>query len=368
MVAFVDLLRAAGMRVEIGRILLFLDALPAVNAQDLAILHLVGRVTLCTNPGDQALYDQCFAAFFLVSTSSDHAVAPEIEPPAMLPGSAAMLQRYGALDEKELDVGATSPEERLRQRNIARLSEAEKVQVHALIARMRGKVALRTCRRRQPASTGPLDIRATVRAALQRAGDPDGLHRRRHRLKPRRRVLLLDVSGSMSPYAGGLLRLAFAAHQSARNHTEVFTIGTRLTRITPYFRTGDAETAIVGASRAIPDWSGGTRLGDQLKAFLDFWGHRGMARGALLVLASDGWERGDTNMLSAQMERLSRLANRVIWVNPHASTKGFEPLTRGLLAALPFVDEMVAGSTVREMEILLQSLASGTRGTLTRGR
>ena len=356
------------MRVEIGRSLLYLDALAAVDAGNLGVLHLTGRVTLCTNRADQALYDACFATFFLACASGDDAAAPEIQPPAMLPGSTAMRQRSGPIDEKELDIGATSPEERLRHRNLAKLSEAEKVQVYALIAQMRGKVALRICRRRRPSRTGPLDIRATVRAALARAGDPDGLHRRRHRLKPRRRVLLLDVSGSMSPYAGGLLRLAFAAHQSARNHTEVFTIGTRLTRITPYFRTGDAETAIVGASRAIPDWSGGTRLGDQLKAFLDLWGHRGMARGALLVLASDGWERGDTNMLAAQMERLSRLANRVIWVNPHSSTRGFEPLTRGLLAALPFVDEVVAGSTVNELEMLLHSLASCARSLPANGR
>ncbi len=356
MLDFVALLREAGMRIEIERVDVYLEALSVVEAYDLGALHLAGRLTLCSRLSDLALYDACFASHFL-GDAHEEGLEPEIDLPPMLPGSAATLQRFGSHDERELHVGATSPEERLRHSNLAKLSDEEKAQVHALIASMRGRVELRPCRRRQPWRTGVLDMRLTVQSAFRHAGDPDGLHRRRPRLKSRRRVFLLDVSGSMSPYAGGLLRLAFAAHHCAPGFTEVFTIGTRLTRITPHLRVGDAESAIVGASRAIPDWSGGTRLGDQIKAFLDLWGHRGMARGAILVLASDGWERGDTTMLTTQMERLSRLTRRIIWVNPHASVKGFEPLARGMQAALPFIDELVAGSTANEMEAVLRSLA-----------
>ena len=358
LLAFVAALRKAGLRAEMPRVQLLLDAIEAVSAGTLSALHLAGRLTLCASAAELPLYDACFARFFLQADPNEQTMEPDPKAPPMLPGSATAMQRRGSKEEHELDIGATSPSELLRHRNLARLSEEEKAQVHALIARMQGEVSLRPTRRNAPSRIGCLDMPRTVRAAMARAGEPDRLHRCRPRAKPRRRVLLLDVSGSMSPYAGGLLRLAFAAHRSAPGHTEVFTIGTRLTRITPFLRTGDAEAAIVGASRAIPDWSGGTRLGDQLKAFLDIWGQRGMARGSTVVLASDGWERGETDLLGAQMQRLSRLANCIIWVNPHASTRGFEPLTRGMQAALPFIDHFVAGSTADELDTLLALLAA----------
>jgi uncharacterized protein len=190
------------------------------------------------------------------------------------------------------------------------------------------------------------------------AGDPDRLHLRVRRTRPRKRVLLLDISGSMAPYSGGLLNFGYAAHRCAPQQTEVFTIGTRLTRITQYLRSRDPELAMVGASRAILDWSGGTRIGDQLKTFLDLWGQRGMARGAIVVIASDGWERGNTAVLAEQVRRLSNLAERIIWANPHKSTPGFEPLTRGMQAALPYIDQLVAGSTANEFARLLDLLGA----------
>ena len=365
LLAFAAALRRAGLRVEMPRVQLLIEAIEALSASTLSVLHLAGRLTLCSRETELPLYDACFARFFLQADPNEQTVEPDPETPPMLPGSAATMQRRSSEnEEREFDIGATSPAELLRHRNLAGLSEEEKAQVHALIARMQGGVSLRPSRRHAPSRTGGLDMPRTARAAMARAGEPDRLHRRRPRAKPRRRVLLLDVSGSMSPYAGGLLRLAFAAHRSAPGHTEVFTIGTRLTRITPFLRTSDAEAAIVGASRAIPDWSGGTRLGDQLKAFLDIWGQRGMARRSIVVLASDGWERGETDLLGAQMQRLSRLANCIIWVNPHASTRGFEPLTRGMQAALPFVDHFVAGSTAAELDTLLALLAAPTASTI----
>ena len=333
------------------------EALSLLDEKGLVALYTGARLTLCARAADLPIFDRCFAHFFLHGDLNEQTVDPDPEAPPMLPGSATTRPRGASEDQRELDIGATSPEERLRFRNLARLSAEEKRQVYALIAKMRGKLAMRRSRRHVGARAGHLDIRTTVRAALKRGGEPDALHRRQRSEKPRRRVLLLDVSGSMSPYAGGLMRLAYAAHRCAPRHTEVFTIGTRLTRITPYLRSGEAEEAIIAASAAIPDWSGGTRLGDQLKAFLDIWGHRGMARGAKIVLASDGWERGDTGLLAEQMQRLRRLAKQLIWVNPHASTIGFEPLTRGMQAALPFIDWLVAGSTVHEFDSLLSLLA-----------
>lgn len=357
LLAFVDTCRQAGMRVDMSRVAMLFEALGHLDAQGLAPLYIGSRVTLCGRAQDLPVFDRCFARFFLHGDLNEQVVEPDPEASPMLPGSATTRPRSASEDQREIDIGATSPEERLRFRNLARLSEEEKRQVYALIANMRGRLALRRSRRQVRAHAGRLDMRTTVRAALKRGGEPDVLHFRQRSAKPRRRVLLLDVSGSMSPYAGGLMRLAFAAHRCAPHHTEVFTIGTRLTRITSYLRSGDAEDAIVAASAAIPDWSGGTRLGDQLKAFLDIWGHRGMARGAKIVLASDGWERDDVSQLATQMQRLRRLAKQIIWVNPHASTAGFEPLTRGMQAALPSVHRLIAGSTAHELETLLNLLA-----------
>jgi uncharacterized protein with von Willebrand factor type A (vWA) domain len=164
-------------------------------------------------------------------------------------------------------------------------------------------------------------------------------------------VFLLDVSGSMAPYADALLRFAHVAVRR-RTGTEVFTLGTRLTRVSRELRRRDADLALSAVARTVPDWSGGTRLGELLRAFLDRWGQRGTARGAVVVVASDGWERGDPQVLGEQMARLHRLAHRVVWVNPHRGKPGFAPLTAGLLAALPHVDDFVSGHSLAAYEEL----------------
>jgi uncharacterized protein with von Willebrand factor type A (vWA) domain len=168
-------------------------------------------------------------------------------------------------------------------------------------------------------------------------------------------VLLVDVSGSMQPYADSLLRFA---HAASRLHpgTEVFTLGTRLTRVTTALRLREADAAMAELSAAVPDWSGGTRLGEQLRAFLVRWGRRGCARGAVVVICSDGWERGDPELLADQMGQLARLAHRVIWVNPHRGLPGFEPRAAGMAAALPHVDALVAGHSLAAYERLAETI------------
>ncbi|HEX7161072.1 MAG TPA: VWA domain-containing protein, partial [Trebonia sp.] len=163
------------------------------------------------------------------------------------------------------------------------------------------------------------------------------------RAKPRRLVLLLDVSGSMAPYADVLLRFAHAAVRVAPATSEVFTVSTRLTRISRQLRIRDPDLALRAAGAAVPDWSGGTLLGETLRAFLDRWGQRGTARRAVVVIASDGWERGDATLLGEQAARLARLAHAIIWVNPHKGKSGFAPETAGMVAVLPHIDELVAG-------------------------
>jgi uncharacterized protein with von Willebrand factor type A (vWA) domain len=202
-----------------------------------------------------------------------------------------------------------------------------------------------------------VDPRRTVRESLRRVGEPVRLERRRRRVRPRRLVLLLDVSGSMTPYADALLRFAHAAVRRRPGLTEVFTIGTRLTRVTRGLRHRDPDAALRAAGAAIPDWHGGTRLADTLRAFLDRWGRRGTARGAVVVILSDGWERGDPAALAEQLDRLSRLAYRLVWVNPHRGKSGYAPLAGGMAAALPFLDHFVAGHSLAALEELVGVIA-----------
>jgi uncharacterized protein with von Willebrand factor type A (vWA) domain len=191
---------------------------------------------------------------------------------------------------------------------------------------------------------------------LRKGGEVDEILMRRHRPRPRRIVELIDVSGSMQLYADAHLRFAHVVSRR-RPDVEVFTIGTRLTRITRQMTARDPDAALRAVGAAIPDWSGGTRLGDLLKAFLDRWGQRGTARGAVVVIASDGWERGDVSLLGEQMARLHRLAHSVIWVNPHAGKEGFAPATAGMTAALPYVDALVAGHNLEAFEALARRLS-----------
>jgi uncharacterized protein with von Willebrand factor type A (vWA) domain len=199
-----------------------------------------------------------------------------------------------------------------------------------------------------------LDVRATLRRSHRTGGDPvERLHRRR-RESPRRLVALLDVSGSMAPYARAYLLLLEGAARGARAETFVF--ATRLTRVTGALREGRARAALERAAGAAPDWAGGTRLGDALRAFNDRFGRRGMARDSVVVIFSDGWEGGDPSLLGREMERLARLAYRIVWVNPRVAARGFAPLTGGMAAALPHVDELVSGHSLAALDAVVEAI------------
>ncbi|MGW1653277.1 VWA domain-containing protein [Streptomyces atratus] len=204
--------------------------------------------------------------------------------------------------------------------------------------------------RLRPSRRGDVDPRRTVRELLRHVGEPARLRHRTPTTEPRRVVLPLDVSGSMAPYAGALLRFAYAA--AARTPTEVFTIGTRLTRVTREMAHRDLDAALAAVADAVPDRSGGTRLGEMLRNFLDRWGQRSCARGAVVVVLSDGWERGDPALLAARMYRLLRLAHRVVWAKPRKTRPCYAPLAAGMAAALPHVDAFVEGHSPAALERL----------------
>lgn len=361
MTGFARALRANGVAADPTRLATALDALTQVDPLDAEQVYWSGRVTLCAEPDDLPRYDAVFDTWFRGRAPA----SPGLTPPET-PGRLLQLRPIGAADgaAKEPDDDADDPlrtaasaVEVLRHRDMAELDEDERGEINALIALLAPRVGSRRSRRRRPRGHHGIDISRTVRAMLRDGGEPATLARLRPRVKPRRLVLLLDVSGSMGPYADVMLRFAHAAVRVAPASTEVFTMSTRLTRVTRQLRLRDPELALRAAGTAIPDWSGGTRLGESLRAFLDLWGQRGAARRAVVVLASDGWERGDAALLGEQAARLARLAHRVVWVNPHRGKDGFAPVTAGMAAALPHLDELLAGHTLDALHTLADVIA-----------
>ena len=248
----------------------------------------------------------------------------------------------------------------LRERDFALYTSAEHEEARRLMADLRLAGALRRSRRLRPSrrqrARGHPDLRRTIRRSLRSGREPI----RRSFLVPssraRRVVLLCDVSGSMEPYARALVRFLHAA-VVGRNRVEAFALGTRLTRITRELSSRDPDVALRAAGVAVRDWSGGTRLGEGLRAFNDGYGQRGLARGAVVVILSDGWDRGDPDALAEQMARLQRVAFRIVWVNPLKASAGFAPLARGMAAALPYVDEFVEGHSLASLETLAEVIA-----------
>ena len=356
-VALGTALRGAGVAVGPERVQRFVDALDHLDPRARADVYWAGRATLCSHPEHLATFDRVFAAFF-----DGHAahvrrapVLPAREVVSAVSAPAPDPQGSDSDDEPAVVANASAVEV-LRRRDVAALDARERAELQRLLARFSLPGVERRTRRWQRHRRGDVDRLRTVRRLLRSGGEISALARRSTRTQPRRVVLLVDVSGSMSPYADALLRFAHAASRG-RERTEVFSMGTRLTRLTRELSHRDPDTAMAAVAAAIPDWSGGTRLGEQLKAFLDRWGQRGMARGAIVVVLSDGWERGDPTLLGEQMARLSRLANRVVWANPRRARPGFEPLVGGLVAALPHVDAFVNGHSLEALEHLAEVVA-----------
>ncbi|MGY1620298.1 VWA domain-containing protein [Geodermatophilus sp. SYSU D00691] len=353
LLGFARTLRAAGVAASPDRVEAMLAAVGSLDVLDATDVYWAGRLTLCAGPDDLDRYDAAFSAWFGGDRPRQAPRAPRDREivSAMAPldvGSGEGEQRD---DASELAAQASAAEV-LRHRDVSELTIAEREHLRRLFTLLRPASPMRPSRRRRPNPLGAVHPARTVRRALRDGGEVTRLMHRRAAPRPRRVVLLVDVSGSMSPYADALLRFAHVAVRARPSSTEVFTIGTRLTRVTREMRLRDPDKALAASGSAIPDWSGGTRLGEVLKAFLDRWGQRGMARGAVVVVCSDGWERGGSELLGEQMARLRRLAHAVVWVNPHKGREGYEPLTGGMQAALPSIDHFVSGHSLAAFEEL----------------
>ena len=356
LLGFARALRAAGVPVTQDRAHGYLAAVALVGLDDARATYVAGRATLCASPDDLVRYDQVHEAYFNPRDGLPRSRPAEEGIPTFSGLPLAEGDGAGDGEPDEVVRAMASDTEVLRHRDVAALSAAEKHRLASMFAGLRPRPPMRRTSRHQRWHRGTVDASRTLRASLRQMGEPAEIAWRRRGNKPRRVVLLLDVSGSMSGYADALLRLAHRLTQSA-GVVETFTVGTRLTHVTRALRGKDTERALVAAGETVPDWSGGTRLGENLRTFLDRWGQRGMARGAVVVVFSDGWERGDPSMLAEQMARLHRIAHRVVWVNPHRGKAGYEPVQQGVMAVLPHVDDFVAGHSLATYAELVEVVA-----------
>ena len=355
---FAAALREAGVACDAHRVQAYLAAVGEIDVAEPAQLYWAGRLTLCSSPDDLPYYEEAFSQWFSIETPPrQRATSPVPKQARIAPlTDTAAGDAESEQGAEQLKVAA-STQEILRHRDLAELTNAEREHLRELLATLRPRPPKRPAARRTPSRRGRLDPSRTLRAMLASGGEPVRLAHARRGSRPRRVVLLIDVSGSMSPYADALLRFAHVFTRCAPGAVEVFTLGTRLTRVSRQLRQRDPERAMLAAGTAVPDFAGGTRLGETMQAFLDRWGQRGVARRAVVTVFSDGWERGDPSLLGDQLARLKRLAHAVFWVNPHAGRAGYAPVQSGIVAALPHLDRLLAGHTLATLERLLGEIA-----------
>jgi uncharacterized protein with von Willebrand factor type A (vWA) domain len=354
-VTFGRVLREAGLEVGPGRVADALKGLDAVELPRQDDVYWTLRQTLVSRREDIDAFDRVFQTWFLGAALPAAAPAKPSPPPQSRQGE----QRKGAppgpgpeLDGGETSLGTWSEDELLRTKDFASMTPEEFARARKLIQAIAVARPIRRTRRLRPDSKGrALDVRRLVRASLATGGDPVQRAFRSRSTSPRKLVLILDVSGSMEAYARALLLYLHAARGSGRG-VETFAFGTRLTRLTPELGARSPEVAFQAAAARVQDWSGGTRIGTSLKAYNDEWGRRGLTRGAVVVVLSDGCERGDATLVGTEMARLARQAFTVVWVNPLKGHAEYEPLAWGMRAALPHVDRFLAGHDVASLESL----------------
>ncbi|MPZ71706.1 MAG: VWA domain-containing protein [Nitriliruptorales bacterium] len=349
LLALVHLLRRAGVTVPTGQVLSFIDAAGALAPVDAIDLYYAGRSTLISHAADLPVYDAVFRALFiggeLAEANTTALVEQHVPAPADPDGGAA------GDDDAPVGVGAVASEvELLRHRRFDQATVAELQAMRLLMAHITLSVPHRLTRRTQPVRRGRTpDLRRSLRGAIRTDGEMVRRAWRRRRSRPRPLVLVLDVSGSMAGYSRALLQFAFVARRPGGD-VEVFAFGTRLTRITRDLAGRDVDRALAAAAERVADWEGGTRIGDSLATLNREHGRLGVLRGAVIVICSDGLERGDPEVLRAEMARLARFAHRVVWVNPLKGDSRYEPVQRGMAAALPSVDRLVAGHDLASLE------------------
>ena len=376
-------LHDAGVPVTPARSADFARALALVRPITRRRLYWTTRAVFVSDPSQTKAFDAVFFSIFGNRTESDfdsddviasasprddrpkpeHKLSPrdsERQDPRAGMASSPADDRDENEDVAEVDVplAMASDEELLRRKSFDALEPHELAELYRLMSRLSLATPLRVTRRYEKGRRGErVDLRRTLRTSLRTGGDPMRLARRRRRLARRRLVLLCDISGSMEPYARAYLQFLACAAGSGPN-AEAFVFATRLTRLTRALASRNPERAIQAAAAAAPDWSSGTRIGEALQAFNDKHGRRGMARGAVVVILSDGWERGDPMLVGREMERLARLAHRIVWVNPRVGGDAFSVRSGGMVAALPHCDALVSGHNLDALKEVVDAIGA----------
>lgn len=362
LVAFADRLRDAGLTVGSGDVLTYSAGLARLDPTDLVDLYWAGRTTIVTRREDIPTYDRVFRKFFLdegealpeplrLTVHSAADVQAVLVVPATEPGP-------DGRDEPAAQLGlAASGAEVLRNKAFALCTPEELATLRRITARMRLTPPRRKTRRTAAARRGRTpDPRRTVRETMRTHGEPSTLFWRRRRMRVRPLILIVDISGSMADYSRGLLQFAHSARR-ATTRVETFCFGTRLTRITKMLQRRRVDDAMEQAAKVVFDWEGGTRIGDSLDAFVRGWGRRGVCRGGIVVICSDGLDRGDPQALASAMERLSRLCHRVVWLNPHrGNVRDSRPSTLGMMVAAPYIDVLLPGNNLHDLEMFAAML------------
>jgi uncharacterized protein with von Willebrand factor type A (vWA) domain len=365
LVNFAAELRSAGLAVGSGDVLTYCAAMTPLDPSDLLDLYWAGRTTLVTRREQIASYDEVFKRYFLDAadpagqllalkaqvTGQNEAV---LEVPATEQGS-------GDRQEEAMLGLMASDAEALRRKSFAACTPEELAAVRRIMARIRLTPPKRRARRTAGARSGRSpDLRRTVRESMRMHGEPAELYWRRRKVRLRPLILVLDVSGSMADYSRNLLQFAYSAKRAAAR-VEVFCFGTRLTRVTRALASRRPDDALELAASTVFDWEGGTRIGACLDTLVRDWGRRGLCRGGIVVICSDGLDRGDPDVLAMAMERLGRLCHRVVWMNPHkGGDPAFRPSTLGMMVAAPHIDLLLSGhdlDSLEELAALLPTLS-----------
>ena len=361
LVGFARALRGAGITVGSGDVLTYLSAMSPLDPSDLVDLYWAGRTTLVSRRDDIGVYDEVFRRYFLAQGVPPAALlmlrassAAEVEAAMVMPGT----QPGPEQDEEQPVLGwVASDVDALKHRSFGACTPAELAALRRIMARIRLTPPRRRTRRTRAALRGRApDLRKTIRTAMRMHGEPADLYFRQRKMRLRPLILILDVSGSMADYSRHLLQFAHSARRATAK-VEVFCFGTRLTRITKALTHRRADSALEQAAAAVVDWDGGTRIGQSLETFVRRWGRGGMCRGGVVVICSDGLDRGDPGQLAAAMERLSRLCYRIVWLNPHkGDDPHFRPSTLGMMVVAPHIDLLLSGHDLASLEQLAEML------------
>ena len=361
MVGFARALRSAGITVGTGDMLTYISAMSPLDPSDLVDLYWAGRTTLVSRRDDIPVYDEVFRRYFLAEGAPPAALvtlrasaAAEVDAAMVMPGTEPGPEK----DEEQPVLGwMASDVDALKHRSFAACTPAELAALRRIMAKLRLTPPRRRTRRTKAARQGRApDLRKTIRTAMRMHGEPADLYFRQRKMRLRPLILILDVSGSMADYSRHLLQFAHSARQATAK-VEVFCFGTRLTRITRALAHRRPDSALEQAAATVVDWDGGTRIGESLDTFVRRWGRGGMCRGGVVVICSDGLDRGDPGQLAAAIERLSRLCYRLVWMNPHkGDDPHFRPSTLGMMVAAPHVDLLLSGHDLASLEELARML------------